>query len=134
MGTVRVHDHHDLRLVITITFNGDKKDTAEGQTVAAFVDSLGLEAVRVAVEKNTRVIRRKNWSLERIEAGDSIEVVTFVGGGCASQDAQSPELDRGAVSCSTLRQAQGLELSRGGVYDSPDLLLTSSQTQDVASL
>lgn len=93
--------------MITITFNGDKKDTAEGQTVAAFVDSLGLEALRVAVEKNARVIRRKNWSLERIEAGDKIEVVTFVGGG-VPEGARTLELSRGGVSSFILRQAQSV--------------------------
>lgn len=90
--------------MITITFNGDKRETAEGLTVAGFVKSLGLEAGRVAVEKNTLVIRKKNWDVEQIEDGDTIEVVTFVGGGAYAEAHKAPnqsEARFGAVYCST---------------------------------
>jgi len=73
------------RSTISITLNGDEKTIEEGLTVSSLVESLGLEKDRVAVEKNTEVIRRKSWEQVRLRAGDRVEVVTFVGGGACPE-------------------------------------------------
>jgi len=35
----------------------------------------------VAVERNRAIVRKADWSLTRITAGDHLEIVWFVGGG-----------------------------------------------------
>jgi sulfur carrier protein len=42
---------------------------------------LGVKAVRVAVEVNETVVTKDRYPTQRLAAGDSIEIVAFVGGG-----------------------------------------------------
>ena len=42
---------------------------------------MGLDAARVAIERNLEILPRPKWSETRIETGDRFEIVQFVGGG-----------------------------------------------------
>lgn len=64
-----------------VTINGEEQDIADGSTVEALVVALGLRPERVAVERNRLVVKRATWSEARIEPGDRLELLTFVGGG-----------------------------------------------------
>ncbi|MFN7971792.1 MAG: sulfur carrier protein ThiS [Acidobacteriota bacterium] len=66
---------------IEIVVNGESKTIAAGQTVADLVGLLELDPKRVAVEKNQELVRRVRWAEARVDAGDRIEIVEFVGGG-----------------------------------------------------
>jgi thiamine biosynthesis protein ThiS len=66
---------------IEITLNGDPRSVPVGSTVADLVDALELPRERVAVELNREVVRRAEWTDVRLDAGDRVEVVHFVGGG-----------------------------------------------------
>jgi thiazole synthase len=68
---------NDLR----ITVNGEPRVAAPGTTVAALVAQLGMDAARVAVERNEDVVPRKTWSEATLGDGDKVEIVAFVGGG-----------------------------------------------------
>jgi thiazole synthase len=68
---------NDLR----ITVNGEPRVAAPGTTVAALVAQLGMDAARVAVERNQDVVPRKTWSEATLGDGDEVEIVAFVGGG-----------------------------------------------------
>lgn len=72
----------DLR----ITVNGEPKTAPEGTTVAALISLLGMDAARVAVERNQDVVPRRTWAEARLGDGDKVEIVAFVGGG-AEDDA-----------------------------------------------
>lgn len=50
-------------------------------TVADLVAHLGLADRRIAVERNRAIVKREAWALTRLEPGDAIEVLQFVGGG-----------------------------------------------------
>jgi sulfur carrier protein len=50
-------------------------------TLAALVESLGMKADRVAVELNREIVPRDRWAEIRLNEGDRLEVVHFVGGG-----------------------------------------------------
>lgn len=63
------------------TVNGKPMDLPEEVTVAGLLDRLGVARERVAVEVNLDVVPRANHAERRLKAGDSIEVVSFVGGG-----------------------------------------------------
>lgn len=65
----------------TLTVNGEPRDVPDGCTVAGLVELMGIAPERVAVERNGEVAPRRTWAATALEAGDRIEVVTFVGGG-----------------------------------------------------
>jgi thiamine biosynthesis protein ThiS len=68
-------------VAIEITLNGEERTVADGISVAALVDELGLRPERVAVERNAALVRRTEHAATRLEAGDQVEIVTLVGGG-----------------------------------------------------
>ena len=63
-----------------LTINGERREVADGLTVAALVAQLGVRG-RVAVEVNGEVLRQAQHPEVRLRDGDALEVVTFVGGG-----------------------------------------------------
>ena len=65
----------------SVTINGEHKRVREGLTISELALELGLEPTRVAVELNAQVVPRSTHGEVRIEDGDDIEIVTFVGGG-----------------------------------------------------
>lgn len=66
---------------IRLQINGESREVPEGTTVAVLLHRLNLNAPRVAVEVNTRVIPRAQHEQTTLATGDQIEIVTFVGGG-----------------------------------------------------
>jgi thiamine biosynthesis protein ThiS len=66
---------------LTIIVNGNQTDIAEGSVISDLVKSLGLNAERLAIELNKRIIRRADWGSTTISEGDKVEIVHFVGGG-----------------------------------------------------
>ena len=67
---------------MTIELNGESRQVPEGLTLAALMDWLKLPADRVAVEHNLEIVPRARWQETPVRAGDRLEVVHFVGGGC----------------------------------------------------
>ena len=66
---------------VTITLNGDPFEVQGPLTVSELLVRLEIDARRVAVEHNLVVVKRAAFDQTRIEAGDEIEIVNFVGGG-----------------------------------------------------
>jgi thiamine biosynthesis protein ThiS len=64
-----------------ITVNGELRLVPRGQTIAGLLESLGLDAQRVAVELDRRIVRQQEWSATELGAGAQLEIVQFVGGG-----------------------------------------------------
>lgn len=64
-----------------IRLNGDTRTIEAGTTVAGLLQELGLVSGGVAVEINTEVVPRATHGERVLAAGDTVEVVTFVGGG-----------------------------------------------------
>lgn len=65
---------------IEIAVNGETRRVARGTTVAGLIAELGL-AGPVAVERNREVVPRARHGEVVLDAGDRLELVTFVGGG-----------------------------------------------------
>ena len=63
-----------------VTVNGTKADIA-GMTVAAYLASAGYDPARVAVEQNGAIVPKARYDAVVLNDGDSVEVVSFVGGG-----------------------------------------------------
>ncbi len=64
-----------------IRLNGDPHDLPDRVTIHALLETLGIEAERVGVEVNRRILTRSEFTGVTVEDGDEVEVVTFVGGG-----------------------------------------------------
>ena len=68
---------------MTIVVNGAERDVADETTVAQLVRALGRdpEQAGTAIARNGDVLPRRHWTDTLLADGDSIEVVTAVGGG-----------------------------------------------------
>jgi thiamine biosynthesis protein ThiS len=66
---------------ITISVNGESRETKSGTTVSGLLGELGLDAARVAIERNLEILPRPSWPTTQVAAGDRFEIVQFVGGG-----------------------------------------------------
>ena len=64
-----------------IRLNGEETDVADGATIGALVDKVARDRSRVAVERNKEIVPRATYDATSVEEGDSVEVVTLVGGG-----------------------------------------------------
>ncbi len=64
-----------------VHLNGEEKQVAEGLTLAALIEQLGMKPDRVAAELNREIVPRERWTETRLREGDRLEVVHFVGGG-----------------------------------------------------
>ena len=66
---------------MTLTINGEERGFAGLSDVAQLVASLGLDARKVAVERNLEIVPRSAYAKTPIADGDRIEIVVAVGGG-----------------------------------------------------
>jgi thiamine biosynthesis protein ThiS len=64
-----------------VRLNGEPRLLPPGISVQKLLEDLGLDAARVAVEWNRRILRRAELGSAIVGDGDELEVVTFVGGG-----------------------------------------------------
>jgi thiamine biosynthesis protein ThiS len=64
-----------------VRLNGEVRELPDGITVSGLLVHLGVKAQRVAVEVNETVVTKDRYEAHRLGAGDSIEIVAFVGGG-----------------------------------------------------
>jgi thiazole synthase len=64
-----------------IRVNGEHRRVPTGLSVAQMVNGLGLDPLRVAVERNLEIVPRSSLSEVCVEDGDDYEIVHFVGGG-----------------------------------------------------
>ena len=64
-----------------ITRNGDRTSVPSPATLDDLLRHLGLDARMVVVEHNREIVRRPRLAETSLAAGDSVELVHFVGGG-----------------------------------------------------
>jgi thiazole synthase len=75
-----------MQVMITLILNGDPHRVAPGTSVAGLLDSLGLNGLKVAVERNLEIVPRSTFEAVALEEGDKLEIVHFVGGGQDDDD------------------------------------------------
>ena len=63
-----------------IVVNGEREAT-EPCTIADVVTRRGLEAGALVVELNRAIVKQEQWPTTRLQAGDRLELLSFVGGG-----------------------------------------------------
>ncbi len=76
---------------ISITVNGETRRVGDGMTVAALLAELGLAPEKVAVERNLAIVPRSAYASTRLEEGDRLEIVHFIGGGEAAAEIEGED-------------------------------------------
>jgi thiamine biosynthesis protein ThiS len=71
----------EMESSISIVVNGEKREEHPGTTVSDLLVALGLNAGRVAIERNLEILPRPAWAQTPVKPGDRYEIVQFVGGG-----------------------------------------------------
>jgi sulfur carrier protein len=66
---------------MTLTINGEERTFGPLSNLAALVAELGLDARKVAVERNLEIVPRSAYGATALGDGDRIEIVHFIGGG-----------------------------------------------------
>ena len=63
-----------------VKVNGTELDIA-GKTVSEYLATTNYDSKRIAVERNGDIVFKSRYDTTTLEDGDSLEVVSFVGGG-----------------------------------------------------
>jgi thiamine biosynthesis protein ThiS len=66
---------------ITLHVNGAPMDAPAGTTVAGLLTLIGLNARKIAVERNREIVPRSTYATTILQPGDAMEIVHFIGGG-----------------------------------------------------
>ncbi len=66
---------------VPVQLNGELRDVPADLTVEQLLVHLDLNPRLVVVEHNGEILRRDSYESARISAGDTLELVHFVGGG-----------------------------------------------------
>jgi len=66
---------------IEIIINGESRQIAAESTVTDLIHDLKLTPERLAIEHNLHILPRSAWAETRLQTGDRLEIVHFVGGG-----------------------------------------------------
>jgi sulfur carrier protein len=76
-ATFRV-EYNAMELVI----NGKTEQLPDSINAAQLIEHLGLAGERLAMEVNREIVPRSSFGDYRFQAGDRIEIVRAIGGGC----------------------------------------------------
>ena len=63
-----------------VKINGEKMNIA-GKNIAEYLSESGYDLKRVAVELNGDILPKSQYADTLLKDGDSVEIVSFVGGG-----------------------------------------------------
>lgn len=66
---------------IQIIVNGEKHAAASTTTIAALLESMNLDPGAIVVQRNEEILKRDTYATIRLDDGDVLEIVRFVGGG-----------------------------------------------------
>ena len=64
-----------------VTLNGERRELTDGTTISGLLETLQVSPERVVVEVNLTILKRSEHRDAVLEAGDTVEIVRFVGGG-----------------------------------------------------
>ena len=65
----------------SITLNGDSYQIDGDTPLTVLLERLKMRRGRVAVEINREIVPKVNYDATIVRAGDSVEIINFVGGG-----------------------------------------------------
>jgi len=65
---------------MSVTINGEKVEVA-GRLLSDYLKDAGYDIQRIAVELNGEIVLKAKYESTRLQDGDTVEIVSFVGGG-----------------------------------------------------
>jgi thiazole synthase len=71
----------DTGMAAQVTINGEARPLGGAETLAALLDTLGVDARKVAIELNLEIVPKSAYGATRVNPGDKLEIVHFIGGG-----------------------------------------------------
>jgi thiazole synthase len=74
-----------------IIVNGEKRAFSGGESVESLLAALGIDSRKVAVELNLEIVPRSSYLDTRLNGGDRLEIVHFIGGGADDLSVMDPE-------------------------------------------
>jgi thiamine biosynthesis protein ThiS len=66
---------------VQLTVNGKTRTVADNATITGLLEELQINPLRVAVQLNERIIKRELYERTPLQAGDTLEIITFMAGG-----------------------------------------------------
>ena len=66
---------------LELTLNGESQTLPEPISVAGLLARFGIEARKIAIERNLEIVPRSLYAETWLAAGDRLEIVHFIGGG-----------------------------------------------------
>ena len=73
--------HMSLDGTAGVIINGEHRRVPAGTSLAQLIAEVGLDPLKVAVERNLDIVPRSSFDRVFVEDGDTYEIVHFVGGG-----------------------------------------------------
>ena len=67
--------------MIQVTINGEARQFDQPLNVCALLDELGIDAKKVALERNLEIVPKSTYENVVVGNGDRLEIVHFIGGG-----------------------------------------------------
>ena len=81
-----------------VTINGEAREFPAAINLEALLKELGIDARRVALERNLEIVPRSQYQETMVGEGDTLEIVHFIGGGDGGgDDPASTEADRDSL-------------------------------------
>lgn len=77
----KAKDVMSLDGMASVSINGERRRVAGGTKLGELLAEIGLDPLRVAVERNLAIVPRSTYADVIVEDGDDYEIVHFVGGG-----------------------------------------------------
>ncbi|TDI67282.1 MAG: sulfur carrier protein ThiS [Alphaproteobacteria bacterium] len=74
-----------------IIVNGEERAFSGDESVESLLAALGIDARKVAVELNLEIVPRSSYLDTRLNGGDRLEIVHFIGGGADDLAVADPE-------------------------------------------
>ncbi len=66
---------------MNIIVNGEKLNISKNYTISQLLQKLKVEDKVMAVAINMEIVKKDKWNTHKIEEGDKLELLHFVGGG-----------------------------------------------------
>ncbi len=64
-----------------IKINGKEEAFSKEDTLQNLIEGMGLLPARIVIEYNREIVLRDRWPQIVLKEGDTVEIVSFVGGG-----------------------------------------------------
>jgi len=71
---------------MNLTINGEERTYDRSLTISELLKDLELDGEKVALERNLEIVPRSEYNETRLQDGDKLEIVHFIGGGSVDAD------------------------------------------------